>query len=310
MLERNTSEREIREPRSVPGEIKDFVRYLSVERNLSQQTIRAYARDLHDFTDFLSREPGRSIGTVDHLTIRGFLGELYSNGLSKRSVARKLATLRSFFKYLTRSGLIDSNPASAVRTPKLERKIPHFLTTEEIDRLLEAPCGDTLLALRDRAILETLYSTGVRVNELVGLNLRDLDLGGATIRVGGKGDRERLAPLGRFAVEAIEAYLRVRKEARIGEDNQWVFVNRTGGRLTDRSVRRLLDKYLATAGLSGKTSPHTLRHSFATHMLDNGADLRSVQELLGHKNLSTTQIYTHVTAERLKEAYASAHPRA
>jgi integrase/recombinase XerC len=223
-----------------------------------------------------------------------------------------LASLRSFFRFAQREGLADSNPAKPLRNPRPDRRLPHFLTTDEIGRLLDTPPAGTDMGLRDRAILETMYSAGLRVSETVGVNDGDLDLDGGLVRIRGKGKRERLAPLGSFAVRALKRWLEVRRLA--ARDNRGadspVFVNKFGRRLTTRSVARLLEKHLKLAGLDLRTTPHTLRHSFATHLLDRGADIRSVQELLGHKSLVTTQIYTHVSTTGLREAYEKAHPRA
>jgi integrase/recombinase XerC len=228
---------------------------------------------------------------------------------AKRTIARKLASLRSFFKFLYREGLIKNNPISAISTPKLDKKLPVVLDVDKVARLVQSPPDDTPEGSRDRAMLETLYSTGMRVSELVGLDIGDIDFISEVVKVLGKGSKERLIPIGRPAVDAIRRYLDKRKKRRVKE-NDAVFLNKSGRRLTDRSVRRVLDKYIRMTSIMEHVSPHSMRHSFATHLLDRGADLRSVQELLGHMNLSTTQIYTHVTMERLKSAYDKAHPRA
>ncbi|MBU0605550.1 MAG: tyrosine recombinase XerC, partial [Candidatus Omnitrophica bacterium] len=269
-------------------------------------TITNYTVDLDVFKDFLG---DKEIETVDHLSLRRFLAELRAKNYAKRTVARKLASLRSFFRFLFREGHIKKNPITAVLTPKLDKKLPLFLDTARIDRLLSTPTDRNIAGLRDRALLETLYSTGIRVSELVGLDLGDIDFISGVIKVLGKGSKERIVPIGEPALGAIRKYI----DKRMGyktEDKDAVFLNKSGGRLTDRSVRRALDKHIKTCGIIEKISPHSLRHSFATHLLDRGADLRSVQELLGHMNLSTTQIYTHVTMERLKSVYDKAHPRA
>jgi integrase/recombinase XerC len=254
----------------------------------------------------LLTEQLRGVSTLD---LRAYLAELRRRNYSRATVARKIATLRSFYKYLARQGEVELNPVKVIRTPRQEKRLPKFLTPDDIERLLAAPKGDDPLTLRDRAMLEVLYSTGIRVSELVGMNLEDVDTMGESVRVRGKGKRERLAPLGSFALKALDQYLAARKAGSV-HDAAAVFVNRHGQRLSTRSVRRKLSKYLAIAGLNPSVSPHTLRHSFATHMLERGADLRAVQELLGHRSLSTTQIYTHVAAARLKEVYEAAHPRA
>ena len=256
---------------------------------------------------------------ADAMTIRGFLTHLDSFGYSPATTARKIATLRSFYKWLLKRGAVGSNPMTLIRTPKQTKRLPKAITVEEIDKLLNMPDNRETLGARDRAILETLYSTGVRVSELVDLNRNDLDLNEQVIRIRGKGKKERIIPLGTHAISAIRHYLtllepdvrfvKVREKA-LSDVAVPLFVNKNGGRLSSRSVRRKLDKYLTMAGLDPSISPHTLRHSFATHLLDNGADLRSVQELLGHQSLSTTQIYTHLSTMRLRSAYKEAHPRA
>jgi integrase/recombinase XerC len=236
---------------------------------------------------------------------------LHNKNYSRATTARKLATLRSFYKFLVRRGYLASSPVSVIRTPKQEKRLPKFLEIEQIEALFDAPDRNTLLGLRDWAMLEVMYSTGVRVSELVGLDISDVDFDEAVLHVRGKGRRERLAPAGQRALDAIRQYLAKRGQPNPGQnvDEQALFVNKSGQRLSTRSVRRKLDKYLAQAGLDPSISPHTLRHTFATHMLNKGADLRSVQELLGHRSLSTTQVYTHLTTGRLKEVYDNAHPR-
>ena len=297
-----------------------FLAYLEHERNFSQHTVRCYKADLAAFASFLrGAEAGgpafddadltEQLRSVSTLGLRAYLGELRKKNYSRATVARKIATLRSFYKYLARQGEVEKNPVKVIRTPRQEKRLPKFLTPNDIERLLAAPKGDDPLTLRDLAMLEVLYSTGIRVSELVGMNLEDIDTIGESVRVRGKGKRERLAPLGSFAIQAVDRYLAARKMGNV-HDEAAVFVNRHGQRLSTRSVRRKLSKYLAIAGLNPNVSPHTLRHSFATHMLERGADLRAVQELLGHRSLSTTQIYTHVAAARLKEVYEAAHPRA
>ncbi|HYE02458.1 MAG TPA: tyrosine recombinase XerC [Phycisphaerales bacterium] len=250
-------------------------------------------------------------------TIRGFLAHLGTMDYSAATMARKIATLRSFYKWAARRGLATSNPMTAIRTPKQGKRLPKAITIEQIEKLLATPSDRDVLGLRDRAMLETLYSTGIRVSELVGMNMDDLDDAGEALRIRGKGKKERLVPLGTHALAAVRRYTAMLGgDARLGKlvaeagPEAPMFVNKHGKRLSTRSVRRKLDKYLTQAGLDPDISPHTLRHSFATHLLDNGADLRSVQELLGHQSLSTTQVYTHLTTQRLKDAYNAAHPRA
>lgn len=293
--------------------VERFLEYIKKERNLSEHTVRGYAVDLAQFMSFLEEKKSADIepAALDHHLVRDYLARLNSEKYNKTSIARKLAALRSMYKFLIKKGIVESSPVTAVRTPKLPRKLPHFLDPGEVEKLLNAPEGDGWPAWRDRAILETLYSAGVRVSELVGMNIADLDLDEGTVTVRGKGRKERIALLGSYALKAIREYLRLRKGAVKSASFQKgpLFINKYGTRLSDRSVRRELDKYIAVTGLSGKTSPHTLRHSFATHMLNAGADLRYVQELLGHKSLAATQVYTHLTTERLKEVYDASHPR-
>jgi len=289
-----------------------FLRHAEFERNLSQHTLLAYRKDLKQFLDFLKTGSAFDPSSVTHLDVRRFLAHLRAGSVSRATMNRKLAAIRSFYKFLLRQELAAANPAAGLATPKKEKRLPVFLDQEEIKRLLASPKGNTFQASRDRAIMETLYSTGCRVGELVDANLEDIDLIGEILSVRGKGRKERLCPLGRFAVHAIRDYFPLRNALRIRPqfDRHALFLNKSGSRLSTRSVGRLLEKYIKTEGLSQKVSPHTLRHSFATHMLDSGADLRSVQELLGHAHLSTTQIYAHVTTERLKKVYNKSHPRA
>jgi integrase/recombinase XerC len=292
----------------------EFLRYLAVERNASDHTVKSYREDLQQalayFQQTLGSEP--TPGRISTRLVRSYLAWLHEQKYSRSTIARRLAALRSWLKFLCRQGAVRSNPADTLRGPRLDRRLPHFLTEADLLKLLKAPLDGTLLGYRDRAILETLYSAGLRVAELVGLDLEhvDLDAGLATVR--GKGKRERVAVLGRPALKAIQEWLQARSVllGKRGFDSSAVFLNQRGGRLTTRSVGRLVEKYLKQAGLDPRTSPHTLRHSFATHLLDRGADIRSVQELLGHQSLSTTQVYTHVTTRRLQDSYRKAHPRA
>lgn len=289
--------------------LSEFLRFLEAEKNASPHTIKNYRSDLIEFFHFLSGDSIGSIQEVNHLVIRRFLALLKNKNDLKSTVSRKLACLKSFFKYMVRERVLESNPAKEVATPKRERKLPSFLETQEVERLIEASSGNSLEAKRDRAIMETLYSSGIRVSELVGLNAGDVDLLSGMVKVRGKGKKERLVPLGSYASNALRDYLDTAADtSEKGEAP--LFLNRGKTRLTDRSVRRLILKYAKRAALKKGISPHTLRHTFATHLLDRGADLRSVQELLGHVHLSTTQIYTHVSAKRLQDAYQKAHPRA
>ena len=285
--------------------VDKFIDYLKIEKNMSPHTVVNYSADLLDFKNFLGET---KVENVDHLTLRKFLAHLRAKQYAKTTMARKLASIRSFFKFLHREGHLKKNPASSVFTPKLDKKLPHFLDVSSVAKLLESPDTKDVLGLRDRAIMETLYGSGIRVSELVGLNVEKIDFISGVLKIMGKGRKERLAPIGEKALVAIRNYLDKRRQK--DTDRYAVFLNKAGRRLRDRSVRRILDKYIRHTSIKEKVSPHTLRHSFATHLLDRGADLRSVQELLGHMNLSTTQIYTHVTPERLKTAYDKAHPRA
>lgn len=294
--------------------IARFLRFLQVERNASELTIKSYREDLACLVEYLTELAGRApeAGTITTAELRGYVAALHDAGYAKSSVSRRLATLRSFFRFAQREGLSAGNPAKPLRNPRRDRKLPHFLTSEEIARLLETPPPDEPAGLRDRALLETMYSAGLRVSETVGINDEDLDREAGIVRIRGKGKRERLAPLGSFALRALHRWLAVRKLSprEPQEGRAPVFVNKFGRRLTTRSVARMLEKHLRQAALDARTTPHTLRHSFATHLLDRGADIRSVQELLGHKSLVTTQIYTHLSTAGLREVYERAHPRA
>lgn len=293
--------------------IDRFLKYLSAERGGSPLTIKSYREDLLQLEEFLISAGCRSPGDASSVVLRRFAAELHAAGYASSTVARKLASMRSFFAFGHREGWVRVNPAKPLRSPKRSRKLPRFLTGDEIGRLLAAPQPADAAGIRDRAILEVMYSAGVRVQELVNLNDADLDLRGGTIRVRGKGRRERLGIVGSHAQSALRAWLAARPKAALPAGSraiQPVFINKFGTRLSVRGVARLLEKHLTAAGLAGRASPHTLRHSFATHLLDGGADIRSVQELLGHKSLVTTQIYTHVTTSRLLEAFDRAHPRA
>ncbi len=323
--------------------VQKFLDYLKFERRFSEHTAKCYGADLTQYGEFLI---GSSDGSppdaelvspaqqddssttavatqakpkVDQLllsagtdVVRTYLAFLNEKQYSKATIARKLATLRSFYKFLVKRNQVTSNPVVAVRTPKQDKKLPRFLEYEEVKKLLDTPPQDNWLGARDRAILETLYSTGIRVSELVALNMDDIDFLGEIVHVRGKGKKERIAPIGSSALQVIQHYMEFRNKRAQNNDNfdsKVLFVNKHGKRLSTRSVRRKMDKYLKMAGLDPAISPHTLRHSFATHMLNNGADLRSVQELLGHQSLSTTQIYTHLTTTKLKDVYENAHPR-
>lgn len=288
--------------------IQSFLSYLQAEKNASQHTVKNYQIDLREFSERLK---GLAIVEMTYLDIRSFLAYLNEKNYSRNSISRKLACVRSFFNYLVRENIIKANPAVEVATPKREKQLPKLLDLHEVTHLLDAPCKKTWEEKRDKAILETLYSSGLRVSELVGLNRDDVDFFGGVVRVRGKGKKERIVPVGPMALNAIQDYAKMKSPREPDSGNpKALYMNRSGGRLTDRSVRRMILKYTRRIALKKVVSPHMLRHSFATHMLDRGADLRSVQELLGHENLSTTQIYTHVTTKRIKEAYDAAHPRA
>jgi integrase/recombinase XerC len=291
-----------------------FLQYLDAERNASPLTIKSYREDLTALVEHLKQGKGSVPGPheVTTLDLRGYVSSLHAANYARTTIARRLASLRSFFRFGQREGWAKANPAKPLRNPRKGRTLPHCLSDEELGRLLESPPSDAAQGLRDRAILETMYSAGLRVSEVVGLNETDLDLAGGVLTVRGKGRRERLAPIGSHAVRAIKRWIQAPKPpAKLPPGAaQPIFVNRFGGRLTTRSVGRMLEKYIAVAGLDRRTTPHTLRHSFATHLVDRGADIRSVQELLGHKSLVTTQIYTHLSSANLKAAYEKAHPRA
>lgn len=294
--------------------VSKFLLYLRVERNASAHTLKSYREDLTWLADYLSegRDACPSPDQITVLDLRGYVAVLHEMGYAKSTIARRLAAVRSFFRFGQREGWLRTNPAKALRNPRKPRHLPHFLTTKEVGLLLSAPCTDSVLGVRDCAILETLYSAGLRVSELVGINDADLDLTSGLVCVRGKGRRERLALIGSFAARALQRWLPLRRLAatEASGSNAPVFPNRFGRRLTTRSVARMLEKYLRQANLDLRTTPHTLRHSFATHLLDRGAEIRSVQELLGHKSLVTTQIYTHMTTAGLIAVYQKAHPRA
>jgi len=298
-----------------------FIASLRDHKGYSQHTVRNYLNDLKQFSEFLASEDGssstegegcRELDAIDALTIRRYVGSLYQR-LKRSSIARRLSAVRSFFLFLEKEELIRGNPAAEILTPRLERYIPTYLPVDDVFRLLERPDRHKPLGLRDQAILEVLYSSGIRAGELEGLNISSIDFDQRLIKVFGKGDRERIVPVGRQALRAVKAYLDATVSLRQGSGglslNSPLFVNFRGGRLTARSIGRIVKKYVKQIGLTFEISPHSMRHTFATHMLDGGADLRSVQELLGHSSLSTTQKYTHVSLDRLMEVYDKAHPR-
>lgn len=297
--------------------IASFIRYIHTEKGYSAHTIRNYESDLRQFGKFVAakrdlKEADSGIELVDYMLIRSYLGELFDK-CRRTTIARKLSALKSFFRYLELRGLAPLNPAAEITTPKQERYIPTYLPIDDMLALLEQPDREKELGLRDLAILELLYSSGLRVSELVALDIRGLDLNSRLVRVSGKGGKERLLPVGRKAIAAIREYLehaeKRRKKAGYSKSHGPVFLNCRGGRLSARSVDRLIKRYSRKCGIMMQISPHSLRHTFATHLLDGGADLRSIQELLGHVNLSTTQKYTHVSIDKLMEVYDKSHPR-
>jgi len=331
--------------------VEEFLSHLLDDRHFSPYTARCYGVDLRQYIDYIcdecavnattqqeadefERRRARSgageedvVGSLGVTTatakmceadvefIRGFLNFIDSKKYASATMARKIATLRSFYRWLDKTGLVSSNPMLMIRTPRQSKRLPKAITVDQVEKLLAAPDDSTLLGARDRAILETLYSTGIRVSELVGINRGDIDEPGRAVIIRGKGRKERIVPLGSHAIAALTHYSamldqQAQQEGRSSNSDDPLFINKHGSRLSTRSVRRKVSKYLAEAGLDPDISPHTLRHSFATHLLDNGADLRSVQELLGHQSLSTTQVYTHLTTQRLRDAYDDAHPRA
>lgn len=282
--------------------IEKFIRYLEIEKNYSKHTVLNYRLDLEEFGRFLGE---LVLEKVDYLFLRKYLVCLKEKNLNSRSIGRRLSTLRSFFRFLNREGYIKSNPIASISSPKQDKHLPLFMTEDEVLRLLETVSSKDERGLRDRAVLETFYSTGMRVSELAGLSIQDIDFIGGIAKVMGKGKKERIVPVGDTAMRAIRNYLDKRKR-----ESDVLFLNKNGRRITDRGIRNITAKYLRLASMRHGISCHTLRHSFATHLLNRGADLRSVQELLGHVNLSTTQIYTHLTTEKIKQVYDKSHPRA
>ena len=290
-----------------------YINYLGVERNVSPYTVRNYTSDLLGFFHFLKTKGVSSLQEVDRHVLRDYLSHLMEQGFVKASIARKLSAIRSFYRYLLREEIISTSPVADTSSPKLDKRLPSFLTIEEVERLLEAPDLSTPQGQRDRALLELLYASGLRVSELVNLNLEQVNLDSREIRVRGKGSKERVVLMGEPAAEALRAYLKQGRPklfaSKIRMTNA-LFINRYGERLPERRVQRILEKYANIAGIDKGVHPHMLRHTFATHLLDGGADLRVVQELLGHANLSSTQIYTHVTKSQARKVYLSAHPMA
>jgi integrase/recombinase XerC len=298
--------------------IADFQIYLKVQRNVSEHTLKAYIADVEEFNSFLQRndikKKSDAIIDAEPETIRTYLSHLYRKKVKKVTVNRKISSLRSFYKYLLRAGKINNNPAEMVQTPKIEKYMPTFLSVDETFQLLGAKCDNSVSGLRDHAMLELFYSSGLRLSELAGLNVTDLDFSQALVKLRGKGKKERIVPVGRQALQAIEEYIKKTAEVRKKNDDNLfknpLFLNARGKRITARSIARIVDAITLKSGIGRKISPHALRHSFATHLLNAGADLRSIQELLGHESLSTTQKYTAVNINRMMEVYDKAHPRA
>lgn len=288
--------------------IFDFLQYLKQEKNVSQHTQRNYLSDLEQLLDFLGE---KRLAEVDHKLLRDFVAHLLKSKTRKSSIARKLSAIRTFFKYLNREGIVTTNPARLVATPRQEKRLPAVITVDDAQRLMDVPgrtiSSDRERELRDKAVLETLYSTGIRASELIGMNRDDISAHDRLIRIRGKGRKERVVPAGRKALDAIELYIQGKKK---NKHSIAVFTGPTGNRLTARTVQRILEKYTKKLGFLQKTSPHTLRHTFATHLLESGADLRAIQEMLGHASLSTTQRYTHLNLDSLMHIYDKAHPKA
>jgi integrase/recombinase XerC len=290
-------------------QIRAFFDYLKAERGVSPHTLAAYEDDLRDYAQFLVAD-GCAIDAVDHIVIRRFLGSLLETGLSKRSVARKLACLRSFYKFLRKKGMVDTLPTAIVATPRLERRLPQFLEEDAVVQVLSHPDRSTPRGMRDAAILELFYSTGMRLSELIALRPADVDMTGETVKVTGKGSKQRIIPFGRKSGEALRQWLALRPQMLQGAgDPGVIFISVRGKRMTPKGVNRLVNLHIGAVAELQQRSPHVLRHSFATHLVNRGADLQAVRELLGHESLSTTQVYTHVGIDRLKHVYAQAHPK-
>lgn len=298
--------------------IGKFFSYLKSERNYSPHTLASYEDDLRQFTQFLAKHLGDSefsLARIDNVTLRLFLGELMEQGFSKSSIARKVACLKSFFRFLSRQKIIETNPALLLKSPKLDKRIPQVVSEQAADALMNQPDISTPEGMRDRAMLEMFYSTGIRLSELISLNWQDVNFADSTIKVTGKGNKQRIVPVGRKAVRALRDYSASRTrlldaQCRDQTNGAAVFITKRGKRLSPKGVNVLMNRYIGRVSEVSKKSPHVLRHSFATHLLDRGADLKAVQQLLGHESLSTTQVYTHVSVERLKKIYAQAHPKA
>jgi integrase/recombinase XerC len=283
--------------------IDNFLRYLEVQKGASQHTLRAYRKDLEEFSAFAGKSPEE----IELIDVRGFVARQIKDGLNKATAGRRLASTRSFLRFLLREGYIKSNPAKLVSTPKAQRPLPQFLTVDEVFSLVEKPGNIGFIHARDRAILELLYSSGLRVSEIAGLAVEDINTKEGLVKVKGKGKKERIVPVGSKAVDAIKSYLV--EKILLKKKDRAMFLNRRGIKLSERGVRRIVVKYAKMAGINGRIGPHTLRHTFASHLLQSGADLRVIQELLGHSSLSTTQKYTHLDVTHLMDIYDKAHPR-
>lgn len=294
----------------VHDHIKSFLQYLQYNRNYSLKTIENYRVDLLQFEQFLKQKKLSDFSAITHFDIRKFLLTFHQAKLSKNTISRKISCLKSFFKYLKLNVIIQKNPLSRIFLPKKEKKLPVFLTVEEIMKLLNTPDQEQTTGQRDRAIMELLYSSGIRVKELTQLDEQDIDISGKTLKVKGKGKKERIVPVGSQTTIRMKSFMVHKKNKGKAKGRYPLFVNNLNKRLTERTIQRIIKKHTLLSGINKSVTPHTLRHTFATHILNGGADLRSVQELLGHKNISTTQIYTHLTIDRLKEIYEKTHPRA
>ena len=295
---------------------QEFKNYLLVEKNASPNTLDAYLNDIAQFQDFLThsghavKSSSIQIEKIDRFAVRSFMSYLYEKNYSGTTMRRKLSTLSSFFRFLSREGYVKNNIVSTISVPRVQNKLPAYFSVDEIFRLLQLPKGEGFLPIRDRALLELFYSCGLRISELVGLTLENTNLDSRTVKVQGKGGKERLLPLGRHCVEALKTYLNIRSAKIRKPSTDLLFLNHRGAGISVRGIRKVVDKYIKQGNFSGGVSPHSIRHSFATHLLEGGADLRSIQELLGHSSLSTTQKYTHLTIDKLYETYDKAHPRA
>lgn len=289
--------------------IHEFVTYLQIEKNASLHTINSYVRDIHDFVSFIKQHPPMDIAAVSYVQVRKYLTSLHKKEYARKTIARKLSSLRSFYRFLLRERVVDANPITLATTPKLEKRLPSYFYVQDLEQLFQVSDEAEPLGQRNVAILETLYASGMRVSELVGLNVEHIDFDLGTALVYGKGSKERIVPIGHYALEVLDNYLNDGRMKLLKSGEKALFLNYRGERLSDRSIRRILNQIITKTSLTQKITPHKLRHTFATHLLEGGADLRIVQEILGHVNISSTQIYTHISNERLREVYRKAHPR-